>query len=308
MKKAILKRTLAFFCAAAVFATSVLHPVDTQAATSAKTVTNAYVTYLKKQIASCKYPEDVSYQLYDFNKDGVKELVVASYNGGARATYDVYTYYKKKVVKLVTGESDINYIKGKKYIVGHGSGGVSYNSITLYQIKNGKVKKVETYLKRWNNYTLNGKKISSTRFYNMFKKMNDSLGKSYTIQKSYTTPKKVGFSVLPSSTKKKEIAVKKIANGKIYYYEYKTGEAGLTTWKSKTKTAKITSATKFYYGDTTQVYKGNRNVNEDNRKWVYSISKAQFMDKMATYYGGSDYIQVKNGKVVKVAIHIRIAG
>ena len=56
------------------------------------------------------------------------------------------------------------------------------------------------------------------------------------------------------------------------------------------------------------MYKGNRNVNEDNRKWVYSISKAQFLDKMATYYGGSDYIRVKNGKVVKVAIHIRIAG
>lgn len=50
--------------------------MEVQAVSSATKVKNAYVTYLKKQIANCAYGENIEYLLYDFNKDGTKELVV----------------------------------------------------------------------------------------------------------------------------------------------------------------------------------------------------------------------------------------
>ena len=79
------------------------------------TVKKAYVSYLQKAIKNAEYGDDILYSLFDFNKDGVRELVV-SFQDGARATYDVYTYYKGKVVSLGKNIGSIGYIENKKYL------------------------------------------------------------------------------------------------------------------------------------------------------------------------------------------------
>ena len=83
----------------------------------------------------------------------------------------------------------------------------------------------------------------------------------------------------------------------------------MTVNKSKTKSAKITSKTKFYYGDLNLLFSGTlEGTSMDNKKWVQQLGKKQFIKKMETYWGGNDRIVVKNGKVEKVVIHIQVAG
>ena len=116
--KALIKRILALCGAFVLGVTTLQIPMEVQAAPSTKTVKNAYVTYLKEQISNCNYNENLDYYLYDFNKDGVKELVTFDKEKG-RAGVDVYTYRNKKVVSLVKGETEVGYLKGKKYLVTH---------------------------------------------------------------------------------------------------------------------------------------------------------------------------------------------
>lgn len=304
--KATLKRVLVLLCAAVVAVTAVQVPAEINAAPSAKTVKKAYISFLKKKIANCTYEEDIDYSLYDFNKDGIKELVV-SCPGGARAICDIYTYRNKKVVSLVHGVNDVGYLKGKKYIVTYGSGGSRNFDYTLYKIKKGKAVQVHKYACVDGVYQKDGKNVDQSVYLAFDKKVVHNLGDLNKVPVKYYSAKNLGFSLASSS--KKYTCVTKATNKKVYYYYYKLGDEQITTWQSKTKSAKITSKTKFYYGNKELFFSDKlRGKDGDKRKWIYRISKKQFVKKMKNYNETLDQIVVKNGKVVKVIIHIQIAG
>lgn len=86
------------------------------AATNLKSV---YTKFVKQEMKKGNLPETVYCNMYDFDKNGVKELVVADV-GGVRAWIRVYTYVNGKIKFLADG-NDIGYVKGKKYLVSYGS-------------------------------------------------------------------------------------------------------------------------------------------------------------------------------------------
>ena len=305
--KNVLKKLTAFICAAAIMVTGVPFSLTAEAATSAKKIKNAYVNFLKSEIADCNYDENITYTLYDFNKDGVKELIVAN-PGGVRVLYDVYTYRNNKIVSLMKGgANDIGYLPGKKYIVAYGSGGAMLHGYNVYTIKKGKLKKVHSYDYEYGSYKKDGK-ASDVDTYMAFSQKVVSLPVSTTVPKKYTSPAKLGISVLPTG-KKKYLDLTKATNKKIYYRYYTLGDEQMTTWQSKIKSAKITDKTEFYYGDTSLLFSGKlAGTSYDTKKWIQKISKKQFLEKMKTYYGAMEQVVVKNGKAVKVIIHIQIAG
>lgn len=296
-------------CIILVMALAVSSSVSVGAKTTPakKTVEKAYITYLKNAISKGVFDENLDYTLFDFNKDGVNEAVVSG-DTGARACYYIYTYYNGKVTALSKYYfNDIGYIDGKKYIVTYGSGGYNNYNYTVYKITKGKLKKVEKYACVNGVFQKNGKEISRVDF-NAFKKtVKFSLGDSKKIEKSYYSPKKLGISVY--NTGKQKTCVEKATKSKVYYRTITIGDEGTTAAKSKLKSAKIISKTKFYYGDTTLLFSGTLpGKNMDTKKWIYTISKTQFLNKMKTYRGAADQIIVKNGKVEKVIIHIQVAG
>ena len=132
MRSKIFKKIMAVVCASAVLATSIASPVKTDAAS--KKAKKAYEKVVKKLNSNKAKWESYTYQYYDFNKDGLDELVVCL-AGGARAMYSVYTYKNGKVVDTGAADNDIGYLKGKKYIVGYGSGGAS-NQVKLDRLIN----------------------------------------------------------------------------------------------------------------------------------------------------------------------------
>ena len=268
------------------------------------TVKKAYVSYLQKAIKNAEYGDDILYSLFDFNKDGVRELVV-SFQDGARATYDVYTYYKGKVVSLGKNIGSIGYIENKKYLVSYGSGGYNNYSYGVYAIKGNKLKKVTEYRCDKGVYKKDKKKITKEEIDAFGQTVIYDLGESNKVSKKYYSPKKLGVSLLEKKSKYTKIV--KADKNKIYYKYYKLGEESMTTWESKQMSAKITKDTKFYCGDLAQ-YSADKSKDTDSRAWIYEMGKAQFLKKMETYYGGSDLIVVKNGKVVKVFIGIKVAG
>lgn len=303
--KEILKKAVLFLGGAAIAVTVLQAPTEVQAATSGKKVQKAYTTYLNKKIENCTYEDDINYYLYDFNKDGIDELVVSD-NGGARSYYDVYTYKNKKVVSLISKVNNIGYINGKKYIVTYGSGGAYNFDYTVYKIKKNKLVKVDKYACVNGVYKKNGKKSDKSTFVAFEKTVITNLGTVQSVEKEYYSPEQLGISVYGSGT---YTSVKKATNKKIYYYTYGLGEEQTTKNKSKLKSAKITSKTKFYCGDLTYLSKqGKSNKTFDERNWIYEMSKKQFINKMKTYSGANDRIVIKNGKVEKVFIHIQIAG
>lgn len=281
-------------------------PVSAKVSVSAKKVKTAYTSYLKKAIENEKFADNITYNLYDFNKDGVKELIVSE-PGGARAIESVYTYKNNKVVMLSEGWfNGIGYIKGKKYVVGYGSGGAQNFNYTVYKITKGKLKKVTKYACVNGDFQKDSKTISKNNFMNFVKTVKFSPGKTYKISKKYYSPKKLGISVNASKT---NTCIEKADKNKVYYRNITLGDEGIIASKSKLKSAKITSNTKFYYGDTTHLFGDNpAGKDMDSKKWIYELSKSQFLKTMKTYKGTCDQIVIKNGKVVKVFIHIQVAG
>lgn len=303
--KNILKRTLMFVGSVVLAATMLQTSTEVQAATSQKKVEKAYTSYLNKLIANCTYEDDIDYYLYDFNKDGINELVVCD-DGGARGWYDIYTYKNKKVVLLASKENSVGYINGKKFIVTYGSGGVGNFKYTVYKMKKTKLKKVDEYACVNGVYKKNGKKIDKSKFTAFENTVVTDLGEANQVAKKYYSPKQLGISVYGDGT---YTCVTKATNKKIYYYSYQLGEEQATKNKSKLQSAKITSKTKFYCGDLAYLSKqGKSNKTFDERNWIYEMSKKQFVEKMKTYSGANDKIVIKNGKVEKVFIHIQIAG
>lgn len=305
--KAIAKRMSVFFCILVFTITALQTPMEVQAAPSASTVKSAYVNYLKKQINNAIYPEDLQYYLYDFNKDGTKELVVSYSDGGAHGgATDVYTYRNKKIVSLLKNVSEVGYVKGKKFLVAYSSGGAYDYNYTAYNIKKGKLVKVNKYACVGGVYKKDSKKITKSVFDAFTSKVKYDLGSAKEIKGEYYSPKTLGFSVYGSSGKT-YTCIDKVANNKVYYYTYQLKE-GMRINKSKVKTAKITNNTKFYYGNTDLLFSGTlKGDSMDTKKWVMKLSKKQFIKKMETYDGGLDQIFIKNGKVQKVIIHVRVA-
>ncbi len=304
--KVLARKAAAILAIMALALTTMQTSVDVQAASASK-VKKAYVDFLKKQVANCKYADDIEYYLYDFNKDGTSELVVAE-GGGARPYYDVYTYKNKKIVCLEKDTNEVGYISGKKYLVSYGSGGWNNFSYDVYKIKKNKLVKVNTYACVNGVYKKDGKKIEKSVFDAFVKTVVTDLGTAQTVPAKYLSPKQLGFSVYGSSGQT-YTAIKRATKKKIFYYSYKLGSESATTDKSKLKSAKITGKTKFYYGDLNYLFSQSKSSGTmDTKKWVKEISKKQFIEKMKTYSGGSDQITVKNGKVTKVIIHIQVAG
>lgn len=298
-----------FFCLllTSIFILTISVPVSAKVTVSEKKVKTAYTSYLKKAIEKEKFSDNITYNLYDFNKDGVKELVISE-PGGARALVSIYTYKNNNVVTLSNNSyNGIGYIKGKKYIVGYGSGGAQNFDYTVYKITKGKLKQVSKYACVDGNYNKNNKEISKNQFTEFEKTITFSLGKTYKISKTYYSPKKLGITVL--NTSKKNICIEKADKNKVYYRVITLGAEGMTVSQSKLKSVKITNNTEFYYGDITHLSKDNpAGKDMDSKKWIYKLSKSQFLKTMKTYQGACDQIITKNGNAVKVFIHIQVAG
>jgi hypothetical protein len=265
---------------------------------------------LKKKIADCTYSEDyLSYKLYDFNKDGIKELLVYYDDGSRSGGCDVYTYRNKKVVCLADNPgSDIYYIKGEKYFVAYASGGALSYYYQVYKIKNGKAVKVSNYESDMGKLTKDGKPISESKFNKFVSKLKDDLGKYYKVPRKYYTPNELGAGA-DKLTVNGITKVTKATTKKLYYYTYKLGDEQIIKWKSKTKSAKITKDTKFYYGDKELLWYGNlEGFGIDNKKWVYEISLKQFLKRLEEGTDTMNQVVVKNGKVVRVIINIQTVG
>jgi hypothetical protein len=115
---------------------------------------------------------------------------------------------------------------------------------------------------------------------------------------TYYSPKQLGISVL--NVTNVETSIEKANSKKIYYYDdIVIGEEGNTVSQGKLKSAKITSKTKFYYGNTERLFKnvGSSGKTYDTYKWIKKISKSSFLKKMKNYNGTLDKIVVKNGNV-----------
>ena len=148
------------------------------AATNLKSV---YTKFVKQEMKKGNLPETVYCNMYDFDKNGVKELVVADV-GGVRAWIRVYTYVNGKIKFLADG-NDIGYVKGKKYLVSYGSGGCSLYGYDVYKIAGGKAKNICSYLYDEGVYKKNNKKISEKTYLNFEKTVKFGLGKTFTISK-----------------------------------------------------------------------------------------------------------------------------
>ena len=148
------------------------------AATNLKSV---YTKFVKKEMKKGNLPETVYCNMYDFDKNGVKELVVADV-GGVRAWIRVYTYVNGKIKFLADG-NDIGYIKGKKYLVSYGSSSYNLCGYDVYKISGGKAKNICSYLYDEGVYKKNNKKISEKTYLNFEKTVKFGLGKTFTISK-----------------------------------------------------------------------------------------------------------------------------
>lgn len=310
MTSKIFKKIMAVVCASAVLATSIASPVKTDAASKNAKAKKAYEKYLKTVISGGKNCSWFTYNFYDFNKDGIDEFVVCI-AGGARPQYDIYTYKNNKVVNVISGENRIGYLKGKKYIVGYGSGGVDGSGYTVYKMKSsGLGKSVNDYWSKNGECTLNGKKIKKSAYEKFEKSVKWNLGKNYKLtslikKKKYYSPKQLGIDILGGNGK--FIQIVKVKNNKIYYYNHRTSDGDIV-WRSKTKTAKITKNTKLYMGNKKLAWSGNLPGDTiEDQKWIYKVTKKQFAKKLVGYKDYADYIKVKNGKVVKAAINLQLA-
>ena len=219
MTSKIFKKIMAVVCASAVLATSIASPVKTDAASKNTKAKKAYEKVVKKLNSNKLKWESYTYQYYDFNKDGIDELVVCL-AGGVRASYNVYTYKNGKVVDTGAGDNDIGYIKGKKYIVGYGSGGMDGSGYSVYKMtKSGKAKQIDKYWCKNGECTLNGKKIKESAYEKFEKKIKWNLGKTYKVKtaskksKKYYSPKQLGINVLGGNGK--FIQIVKVKNGKV---------------------------------------------------------------------------------------------
>lgn len=291
-------------CASMLFSGSEM--ITANAATSLK---STYTKFVKQQL---KKNKDMNYAvcyMYDFNKDGTKELVMSDESGN-RASNHVYTYYKGKVKELVVdGENQIGYIKGKKYIVSLGSGGWDMCHYYIYKISGGKTKLVTTYSLEHGVFKKGKKTITEQDFNDFSMTVISDLGKSFTISEDgFYSANQIGIDLYKDA---EEIKIDKVTSTKITYHaERRNWEDGKLISKGKKQTAKITKNTKFYRGDQNKRYSESKYYGTDDnaKRWLKKLSKSGFLKAMKTYKGTPNIIKVKNGKVEVIAIDIQVAG
>lgn len=184
------KRFISTVTALALAVTSIFSfsGTNVQAKASATTVKKAYASYVKKNIANDSYfIPGTYYYLHDFNKDGIKEMIVVE-PGGARGSEYVYSYYNGKVVSSYKEGSYFNqvgYIKGEKCLVGYGSGGYQDFEYVVYKISKGKLKEKYKYACEEGVYKKDGKKITEKSFNKFTEKVSFSYSaKKYQVKAS----------------------------------------------------------------------------------------------------------------------------
>lgn len=274
------------------------------AATNLKSI---YTKYIKQELKKNEHADTLTCYMYDFNKDGVKEFITCE-AGGARGTYCVYTYKNGKV-NYLAGGNQIGYIRGKKYLVSINSGGADYFFYDVYKISGGKSKLVTCYACEYSVYKKDNTEISRNEFDNFSKTVVWDLGKGFEVSEyDYYSAEQIGFS-FNDVIKPEDKVIEKVTKDKISYYIRKWDpDTGLNISRSKTKTAKITKKTKFYYGNIKLCFsEDNFKVAMDKRKWLQNVSKSEFLDIMKTYHDAPNVINVKNGKVNYIVINIHIA-
>lgn len=181
-----MKRITTIVLAIVMIAAAACQPFSyTGAKASTTDVKKAYKKYCKDYGRKNEYySSDSYYQLFDFNKDGIKEMVI-TYPGGARSACYVYTYYKGKVIPFSSKKSEclffnnVTYLKNKNYMIGYGSGGYQDYTYEIYKISNGKFKYVGKYACESGKFKRNGKKIAKGTMEKFEKKLKYPAGKSY---------------------------------------------------------------------------------------------------------------------------------
>lgn len=211
-------------------------------------------------------------------------------------------------MKYLTDGNQIGYIKGKKYLVSYGSGGYNNFGYDVYKISGGKLNKAFTYHCVDGVYKKNKTKISSKDFSDFQKKVVTDLGKGFKLSKyTYYSAKQIGFS-FNKIIKPEDIVINKVTKDKVLYHIKKWDpDTGKTISKSKTKSAKITKKTQFYYGNKKLYFSGKLSGNEDEKKWLKKISKSEFLNIMKKYKDVPNVIKVKNGEAISIVINIHIA-
>lgn len=280
-------------------------PVTVNAATNVDAI---YAKYVRQQVRLGKFHTGYyyGYSIHDFNNDGVNELIVSDGNGN-RGVDSVYTYYNGKIVYLMDANS-LYYMPGKNYIISYGSGGAHYYMYDVYTINKGKAKKVAKYERNQEVYTKNGKKISAATF----EKFENSVSvidynKLDLTKYGLVSAKQAGFSI-NDIMGKRQIIIDKVTSNKITYHEESfDGDTGEITYKGKTKSAKINSKTKFYYGWIDAYFNTDVKGIGDNRKWFDKLSKSEFTTVMKTYKDAPNVIKTKNGVATVIAINMHIA-
>lgn len=283
-------------------------PMSAAPAEAKTSLKSTYSSFVKKQLQKgmCDGAEKFDCWMYDFNKDGTKELIV-EFAGGARNLYYAYTYYKGKV-KYLTDGNGFYYQKDKKYLISYGSGGFQDFDYTAYKISKGKAKKSFKYACDAGVYKKDGKEIDKKTFTDFQDTLKSNIGKSFTVSKyEYTSPKKIGFNLLKLGTT--DTYIKKLSKDKVSYYTIKWDpETGKTIKKSKTKTAKITSSTKYYVGDTQLLFSGKLKGKDVNaKKWLKKASKSDFKKALKANHNDYVYIKLSKGKVKYIVTDIHIA-
>ena len=132
--------------------------------------------------------DDVSYQLYDINKDGKNEMII-TYPVKARKMADIYGYdsaaNKVSLIKSLSGVSEIRKDTKKKQIVVLTSKGSKNYSYTAYKYDGTKIKKSTTWSRNKNTYKKNKKKITKKAFSKQ--------------KKSFSKMKKLSFKKIPAT-------------------------------------------------------------------------------------------------------------
>ena len=154
---------------------------------SKKKVHKAYVKYIKENYMpyyktgrrkkeKTKYGT-LEYEYYDLkakeidvNKDGIKELIIGSYTGGARGSYSLFLYRKGKVIDARQGGTGGVFVYKKKIYFAW-SNGAADGGWTKVKIKNkSKGITATTYESIYNDannsirYTINNRVVSAKKF------------------------------------------------------------------------------------------------------------------------------------------------
>lgn len=283
-------------CASMLFSGS--ETITANAAVNNATVKAAYTKFIKHKLKKNKNLNVITSYMYDFNKDGVKELILDDDS--------VYTYYKGKVKKLDIGNADyIGYAKGNKYIVN-----LWGLDCYIYEISGGKAKLVKFYKdgpKDENAIPEDENTVITDSYMEFMDKVSWDLGMPFCISKDgYYSANQIGFD-LKELSKPVDTVIKKVTKNKISYYSSKWNpDTGKVISKGKTKTAKITKDTRFYCGDINVLYSG-KIFTMNSKVWIKELSKSAFLKKMKTYNDPVNVVKVKNGKAEFIVIGVHIA-